>query len=415
MYCNAAGGGSLRAGRPDVRLCAMSPRGGGAGLQSARPHRSRNRRRASDDDDRFHPGSARAAALAGRPHGARPHDVRGARAPRRRSRPARRGGVQAAHPRRRHAGAAAVLPQHERVLVSLRLRDAGARRADVAGALQRDHVLPRRPLEPRRHDHRQRPLRARRRRRGGPVRARVLADGPGPRAPRRARVRSRPRGDAVRRGEARLPPGGRHAGGPVRTGRGGARAPRRALDLDDGAVRERLLRRAEPRRGLRRAERGRPDGGAPADDPRRGAVLHAAQRSRPRRRRHQRDPADAAVAHQPQGQAERHAERVRPRRRHACANRAADRPGRALRGHGGGLRARARDARGGRGVAGADPPEGSPDAAARPLGDDDRRPRHAAPCRRAARRREGGERRRAAHDAARRHRARRLRDPVLVL
>jgi hypothetical protein len=27
MDCNAAGGGSLRAGRSDIRLCAMSPAG----------------------------------------------------------------------------------------------------------------------------------------------------------------------------------------------------------------------------------------------------------------------------------------------------------------------------------------------------------------------------------------------------
>ena len=62
-----------------------------------------------------------------------------------------------------------------------------------------------------------------------------------------------------------------------------------------------------------------------------------------------------------------------------------------------------RDARAGRGLAGADPPDAAADAAARPQRDRDPRPRRARPRRRRARRREGRERRRAAQDAARRH------------
>jgi len=60
-------------------------------------------------------------------------------------------------------------------------------------------------------------------------------------------------------------------------------------------------------------------------------------------------------------------------------------------------------------------PQAAADAAARPLGDRDRRPRRARARSRRARRREGGERRRATQDAAVRRRARRLCDPVLLL
>ena len=125
--------------------------------------------------------------------------------------------------------------------------------------------------------------------------------------------------------------------------------------------------------------------------------------------------ADAALPRQPQGAPERHPERVHQGRLDRPADRAAHGPGRPLRGGARRLHGRGRHARAGRGVARARPPAASADAAARPQPHRDHRPRRAGPRRRGDRRRQGGQRRRAAQDAAGRDGPRRLRHPVLLL
>ena len=187
-----------------------------AGVQSPGPsppggderehHRHRSPRAAADRDRR--------------PQHPRPRHVRAARAPRRRARAARRRGVQAADPRRRHA-------RRRSCTSSTRSPSSttgtSRRRGSACGSPTATSTRSRTSATiARTSPARSSPTTAtsrRRRRPGRALRAGVLAHRPGRRAPRRARLRPRPRGDAVRRRPARLPPGRRHAGDAVRAGR----------------------------------------------------------------------------------------------------------------------------------------------------------------------------------------------------
>ena len=186
--------------------------------------------------------------------------------------------------RRRHAGARALLPEHQAVRLPLLLRRRCAGDRSGLARVQRPDLLQGRPVEPGRDDHRQRPLRARAGR-AGPVRPRVLADRPGAGPPHRPRLRPwsprpcpspRASSPTTRRATPRRPS--------YAQDRDALAAARRPHDPHRRVVRRRHLRRAQPGRGLRRAVGGRPGDGAPADHPRRRAVHDVAQRPRPRRR-----------------------------------------------------------------------------------------------------------------------------------